>query len=589
MNWNLEQFYKDENKWNDDLELLKSYIPKLENFKGKLKDFDNFLAYFKLDNEVTKLFYRLYGYANLSSDLNLKDVEKQTKKQQVMIVVNELSQKTSWVNPEILSLGKDLVMDYLNRDDFLKAHIFPLEKLFHQQKHVLKPEQENILANFAPTTSIPSSLYQAVSIVDAKDKEVTLSDNTKVKVSQANYSSLIANAKNANDRKIIFDALYERYRENKTTFANIYNLVLQQQKANYVSRNYKSALDAALFGNNIPKDVFMNLKDTVYNNTDIVKKYINLRKKYLNLDHYHTYDRFLHLVKDDTEYDYKLSKDLFLKSIEGMDSEFVKFQKEALKDGYVDVLPKDGKRTGAYSMSLYGYHPYILLNHDNTLNSVFTLAHEAGHSAHSLFSNKEQPMPISRYTIFVAEIASTFNEHVLLDHLLENVTNLDQRISILQTAIDGIMGTFFRQTLFATYEFEATSLVLEGKPLNDQVLSKIMIDLYKHYYDIDITLENGKQYVWAYIPHLFHTPFYVYQYATSYSASLKIYNDIKEGKKDAFEKYKSLLKSGGSKYPVDQAKLAGADLTTKTPYLAVVDRFKYLVNELEKALTEKHG
>ena len=586
-NWNLKEFYENEENWGKDLEELKSLVPELASYEGKLNDFNEFLNYFKLEEKANKLFYRLYGYAHLASDLNLKDVEKQTMQQQVLIVVNELSQKTAWSNPEILSLGEEKVMEFLNKDEFLKPYVFPIEKLFYQQKHVLKPEQEQILANFGPTRSIPTSLYQAVSIVDAKNEEITLDNGEKIVVTPATYRSLIANADSANDRKKIFEAVFKRYEDNKTSFAGIYNLVLQQLKANYKSRNYNSALEAALFGNNIPESVFHNLKDTVYENTNGVKKYIKLRQKHLGLDKYHTYDRFLNFVKDETVYDYDLSRKLFFESIEGMDQEFVDYQHEALADGFVDVMPKDGKRTGGYSSTMYGYHPFILLNHDNTLDSVFTLAHEAGHSAHSLFSNNNQPMPIARYTIFVAEIASTFNEHVLLDHLLKNVKDNNQKISLLQTAIDGIMGTFFRQTLFATYEFEASKLVDQGIPLNADVLSKIMVDLYKHYYDLDITEEKGKQYVWAYIPHFFGTPFYVYQYATSYSASLKIYNDIKAGKKDAFENYKGLLKSGGSDYPVNQAKKAGADLSTKDPYLAVIERFNFLVNELEQALTEK--
>ena len=274
----------------------------------------------------------------------------------------------------------------------------------------------------------------------------------------------------------------------------------------------------------------------------------------------------------------------FFKSLEGFDSEFIEKQHDAIKDGFVDVAPSDGKRTGAYSSGFYGHHPYILLNHDESLDSVFTLAHEAGHSAHTLFSNEQQPMPVSRYTIFVAEIASTFNEHILLDYLVKNATSKNQKIALLEKAIDGIMGTFFRQTLFATYEFEATEMVRKGIPLTANALSKIMIDLYKHYYDIDITKENGKEFVWAYIPHLYHTPFYVYQYATSYSASLKLYDDVTSGVQGAMDRYKAMLKSGGSDYPVNQVLQAGADLTKKETFLSVIKRFELLVNELEKTL-----
>ncbi|HHW79408.1 MAG TPA: oligoendopeptidase F [Acholeplasmataceae bacterium] len=584
--WKLDQFYTNEEDWTKDLELFKTKIPVLATFKGKLSNFDDFLNYLKLEEETSKLFYRLYGYTSLASDLNLKEVKLSSMKQQVLLLVNQLSQVTSWANPEILSLGKEKVFSFIQKDEFLQTYSFVFEKLFMQEQHILSEDQENILANFGPTTSIPGTMYQALAIVDAKDEEITLDSGETIVVTPSTYRSLITEAKTANDRKKIFEAVYKRYETNKTAFAAIYNLVLQQKAATYKSRGYKSSLDSALFGNNIPESVYTNLVETAYENTSAIKKYIELRKNYLGIEEYRTYDRFLSLAKDNNKYDYETSLKLFFDSIKDLDEEFVAKQKEALEGGFVDVYPRDGKRTGGYSMSLYGFHPHILLNHDNTLDAVFTLAHEAGHSAHSLFSNESQPMPISRYTIFVAEIASTFNEHVLLDHLLKEVKTKEQKIALLQTAIDGIMATFFRQTLFATYELKANELVQAGSPINADVLSNIMIDLYKHYYGLDITEEKGKQYVWAYIPHLFQTPFYVYQYATSYSASLKIYDNIKKGDKDAFENYKKMLKSGGSDFPVNQAKLAGADLTNKETFMAVINRFESLVNELEKTLTE---
>jgi oligoendopeptidase F len=292
------------------------------------------------------------------------------------------------------------------------------------------------------------------------------------------------------------------------------------------------------------------------------------------------------LAKDDTKYPFETARNIFFEAIAHMDPKFVSHQKEALKDGFVDAYPQEGKRTGAYSSGLYGFHPYILLNHDETLDAVFTLAHEAGHSAHTLFSNENQPMAMADYTIFVAEIASTFNEHVLLDYLIKKATTKEQKIDLLESALDGIMATFYRQTLFATYEYEANKLVEQGVPITYQSLSKIMIDLYKHYYDLDITEENGKEYVWAYIPHLFYTPFYVYQYATSYSASLKIYDNVKKGVPHAMENYLGLLKSGGSDFPVNQAAKAGADLTDKKTFMAVIERFKDLIDQLEKVLEE---
>ena len=283
-----------------------------------------------------------------------------------------------------------------------------------------------------------------------------------------------------------------------------------------------------------------------------------------------------------------LGKDLFFKSIKHLDKDFQEKAKIALEEGYVDVYETDGKQTGAYSWGAINEHPYILLNYDDTLNYVFTVAHEAGHSMHSLFSADAQPVATQNYTIFVAEIASTFNEHNLLDYFIKNSdASKEDKIMLLQQSIDDILGTFYRQTLFASYELKAHELAEQGTPITYETLSGIMVDLYKEFYDIDITKENGKEYVWAYIPHMFHTPFYVYQYSTSYSASLKIYDNVKHNKPMAMENFLGLLKSGGSDYPVNQAAKAGADLTNKETFMAVITRFESLIDQLEKVLEEK--
>ncbi len=585
--WDLSIFYPSLEAWEEDLKKLPAHVEKLASFKGKLSDFDQFKAFYQAEEEATHLLYRLYAYIHLNSDLNLKDQVKSAKNQQMMLALANLNQKTSFVSPELIEMGQEKVMSFVKKDDFLKNYQFPMEKLFMQQKHVLDSDQEKLLSNFGPTRSIPSSLYQALAIVDRQDEKVTLSNGKEVTVTLSNYRSLIPEVPTKEDRQLVFEAAFKRYKDNKAAFASVYNLVLQNMAANYKSRNYNSSLEAALFKNNIPVEVFHNLKDAAYENTAPIKRYINLRKKHLGLETYRTYDRFMKLARDDKKYPFEESRQLFFESIAHFDEEFVAHQKDAVKDGFVDAYPSDGKRTGAYSSGFYGFHPFILLNHDDTLDAVFTLAHEAGHSAHTLFSNENQPMPISDYTIFVAEIASTFNEHALLDYLLSKATSKNQKIDLLEKAIDGIMATFFRQTLFATFEYEANQLVEKGAPITDQSLSKIMIDLYKHYYDIDITEENGKELVWAYIPHLFHTPFYVYQYATSYSASLKIYADVKNNVPNAMDKFKGLLKSGGSDYPVSQAAKAGADLTNKETFMAVIKRFESLIDQLEQVLEEK--
>lgn len=584
--WDLSLFYPNLEAWDEDFKKMPEHIEKLASFKGKLNDYEQFLAFHKADEEATHLLYRLYGYIHLNSDLNLKDTVKSSKNQQMMIMLSELGQKTSFYSPEVISIGEEKVMSFIQKDAFLKPYKFQMEKLFLQQKHVLSDDQEQIMANFGSVRQIPSSLYQGIAIIDAVDQEVTFKDGSKKVINSSNYRSILPTLKDPEDRKLVFEAAFKRYKDNKSAFAATYNLVLQQLKANYKSRGYSSSLEAALFRNNIPVEVYKNLMDVASENTDGIKRYLALRKKHLKLDTYHTYDRFLTLVDDDTKYSFEESRNIFFESIAHLDKEFIANQKEAVKDGFVDAMPADGKRTGAYSSGFYGFHPYILLNHDETLDSLFTLAHESGHSAHTIFSSANQPMAIADYTIFVAEIASTFNEHNLLDYLVKQSKTKAQKIALLEKAIDGIMSTFFRQTLFATYEYKANELVEQGMPITEQSLSKIMIDLYKHFYDIDIVAENGKEYVWAYIPHLFHTPFYVYQYATSYSASLKIYDNVKNNKPQAMENFLGLLKSGGSDYPVNQAKKAGADLTNKETFMAVIKRFNDLIDQLEKTLEQ---
>ena len=303
------------------------------------------------------------------------------------------------------------------------------------------------------------------------------------------------------------------------------------------------------------------------------------------MEEYHTYDRFLDLAKSEKEYEYEEARILFFNSIKHLPEHFQEKAKDVLKDGFVDVNEQPGKRTGAYSSSMPNLHPFILLNYSKTLGDVFTVAHEAGHSIHSMYAAETQPSTLQNYTIFVAEVASTFNEHNLLDYIInESKATKNEKIALLQRAIDDILATFYRQTLFAIYELEAHKLVESSQPITSDNLSKIMIDLYQEFYGLDIVKEGVKQYVWAYIPHLFYTPFYVYQYATSFAASLKLYEEVKNNTPGAFDNYINLLKSGGSEYPVDQLKKAGVDLTKEDAFKAVVNRLGELVNELEIVL-----
>jgi len=584
MKWNLSVFYQNDAQWQKDYDLLKGHIASLGTFKGKLNNYDDFLAYHMANEELTLLFYKVYPYASLGSDLNLKDPNKNNLRQQVYYLFSLVNQTTAYASPEIISIGQKKVMGFCQKDPLLKTYQFVYEKLFRSQEHILDEKGETILANFANASNIVTSLHQSLAIVDRTNETVVLSDGTNVEVSSANYAQLMENSLCDADRQLIFNALYKRYADNKSAFAATYELALKKLESNYKSRGFNSALEAKLYGDNIPVSVFKTLTETTYENTHLLKRYFELRRQILGLKKHNFYDRLLPLAKTDKKYTYEESYKLFVDSIKGMDKEFVDAQLQSLADGYVDVLPGDGKRTGAYSMGLYGSNPFILLNHNDTLDALFTLAHEAGHSAHTLLSNQNQPLAVADYTIFVAEIASTFNEHILLDHLLKKCESKSEKIVLLQQAIDAICATFYRQTLFATYEDRANELLASGQPINEQSLSQIFIDLYQHYYDIDITKEGQLRLEWAHVPHFFNSPFYVYQYATSFAASLKIYDNIKSGKKGAFNDFIGLLKSGGSDYPVNQAKKAGADLTNKETILAVFKRFEQLLDLLEETI-----
>lgn len=586
MKWKLTKLYPTIEEWENDYNKLEKMISTMGDFKGKLSDFNEFVKYYKTQKDLAVLVLKVYQYSALTSDLDKKNTENAARVQKMAFLLSKLNQETAFESPELLSIGKEKITSFINKDETLKEYSFSIDRLFRNQEHVLDSKSESLLANFSQLSGQGSEVYTALSIADKVDKEITLTDGSSILITSGNYRSLLADSDSAEDRKLIFEAVFSQYKDHKNAYAQIYNTILQRDISLMKSRKYESSLESYLFGNNIPLDVYYNLVEVAKTNTAPIKRYYNMRKEYLGLDKHHTYDRFMNLESGKTKFSYEQGKDLFFKSIEKFSKEFQDNAHSALEDGYVDVYEKDGKQTGAYSWGALNEHPYILLNFDDTLNSVFTLAHEAGHSMHSLFSTEAQPVATQNYTIFVAEIASTFNEHNLLDYIIKNSdATREDKIQLLQQSIDDIMGTFYRQTLFAAYELKAHEIAEQGVPITHESLSNIMVELYKEFYDIDITLEDGKEYVWAYIPHLFYTPFYVYQYSTSFAASLKLYEMVKEDPKN-IEKHIGLLKSGGNDYPVQQVLKAGVDLTTKETFLAVVNRLNSLLDELEVALKE---
>ena len=583
-NWDLTEIYLNDESYNKDFELFKSRIEEFKSFEGKLSDEESLIKLLTLERDTDILLTRLYTYAQSVADLDRRSVEANSREAILTSTLNDFVSAISFIEPEILSLGKEKMDEFISKHKEFNDFDFTFRKLFDGQSHVLTKDKELLISRFGPLSGVASDLYSTLSVSDYKPKTIKLGEK-EVTVTVSNWRNLIMEAKDASEREAIFNALYEYFDERKNTYAEMYHLGLEAQQAVVKARGYKSILDYHLEHNQSPTSVYRSLVEVASSNTDAIKKYYELRRKALGLTKHRSYDRFLEIANSETKVTYEEAKDLFYKSIERFPKEFQDKAHFVSSEGRVDVFPKEGKRSGAYSNGGEGIKPYILLNFVGTLDDAFTLAHECGHSIHTMYSIENQPELKQNYTIFVAEIASTFNEHNLLDYLLKQPgLSKNDKIALLQKSIDDILATFYRQTLFAQFELEISEAFEKGSPINYEVLNNKMAELYSTYYGIDINEEKYKPLVWAYIPHLFYTPFYVYQYATSFAASLELYSRVNRGEEGAFDKYISLLKAGGSDYPINEVKEAGVDLTTKEPFYAVTNRLQELVDELEKLL-----
>ena len=584
MNWNLKLLYDNEEDLKRDFESLDGSLKAIKNLKGKLSTYDGLKNYMYASRELNLNLSRLYSYYAMQKDMNQKNQDNVRLYSTILNKYYEVISELSFIEPEIMSYDEKKIMGLI--DEELEPIRFSLKKMFDSKKHIKSEEVEGVIANYNSVSNAFSRLYDNLSIVDCKPVKVKLSDGTTIEVTKQLITFYLATLKDQKDRKKVFEAIYKYFDNHKETYASIYDGMASAELAYAKSKDYKNILSSHLDSNNIPEDVYLSLIKTTKKNTAPIKKYYELRKKYFNLKSHHTYDRFLKFKESKVKYTYDESKRMVLEATKRISDEYANMAKQALEDGRVDVYPVDGKYNGAYSTGAYDRGSFILLNHTDDLNSAFTLAHECGHSIHTLYANSNQAPETADYTIFVAEVASTFNEALFLDYLLDNTNDKDEKICLLQEAIDGILATYYRQSLFADFEYQAHKLKEEGKTLDSEILSDIFIKLYKTYYGINIRSEKYKQFVWAYIPHFYHSPYYVYQYATSYSASSAIYEKVKSGDKAALDAYLNMLKSGGSDYPIELLKKGGCDLTSSEPFLSVVRKLENLVNRLEELLNE---
>ena len=582
--WNLSDIYENYSAWEKDFEKVSDLKKELAGFKGKFGNEGKLLEFFQKQEEIDKISYKLYRYPQLARDLNSSDKEAVEHLQKVQFLFAEISTELSWVNSELVDNRKN-IEKWIEKKEF-DDYRFGLKNLFRLQKHILEEKESKLLSYYSSFFSAPRSIYSEVTVTDVEWPQVTLSSGEKVDVTPANYSKILSTNRNQEDRKLMFQTFYTIYEKKKNTIAAIYNSILQKGIASKKAYNYDSFLLSHLESDNIPEEIYLNLVNTAKNNTKPLQRYLKLRKKILGLEKYYNFDGSINLIEFDKEYEYDDAKEIVLNSVAPLGKDYVEKMKKAISEGWLDVFEAKGKRTGAYSAGVYGVHPYMLLNYNKTLDSVFTLAHELGHTLHTLYSDENQPFSMADYTIFVAEVASTFNERLLLDYMLENTNDPKERIALLEQEIGNIVGTFYFQALLADYEYQAHKLAEAGEPITAEVLSKIMEDLFDKYYG-DIIEKDDLIYIfWARVPHFFNSPFYVYQYATCFASSAILYEKMinssdESEKKQTLDKYIQLLSSGGNDFPMEQLKKAGVDLSKIETIEAVAKQFDLLLDKLE--------
>ncbi|MDO5089199.1 MAG: oligoendopeptidase F [Leptotrichiaceae bacterium] len=587
--WNLNDIYKNYGEWEKDFEKARKIRQELILYKGKMSNEKKLLDFLKKQEELDKISYKLYRYPQLARDLNSSDKEAVENLQKIQFFFSEISTDLSWLNAELID-NKKKIEKWIEKEEF-SDYKFGLENLFRLQKHVLSERESRLFSYFSSFFSTPSSIYTEITVTDVEWPKAVLSTGEKVEVTTANYSRILTNSRNQKDRKLMFENYYGIYKKKENTIAAIYNSILQKNIGKKKAYEYNSFLLSFLEGNNIPEKVYLNLVNTAKENTEPLRRYLKLRKKILGLKKYHNYDGSVNLIEFNKDYEYDDAKKIVLESVKPLGKQYTEKMKKAISEGWIDVFEAKGKRSGAYSAGVYGVHPYMLLNYNKTLDGVFTLAHELGHTLHTLYSDENQPFSMSGYTIFVAEVASTFNERLLLDYMLEKTEDPKERIALLEQEIRNITGTFYFQSLLADYEYRAHSLAEKGEPVTAEVLTGIMEKLFDEYYGKDVEKDELLYILWSRVPHFFNSPFYVYQYATCFASSAILYDRIikeknKEKKEKALKKYIELLSSGGNDFPMEQLKKAGVDLSKKAAIKAVSEQLDILIDKLEKEIKE---
>jgi oligoendopeptidase F len=587
--WNLADIFPSWDSWEEGYRRLEAGIEQYEALKGTLSAGPgHLLRAYQLSDELGQLAYRVWYYPSLRYDEDQRDNAVNAKRQQVQILFARLQQAQSWFNPELLTIPLETVRGWLTESEPLRLYTFAIEDLYRQQEHVLDEKGERLMSLSSRLSAAPNEAYWALSTADARFPTITLSTGEQITVSYGQYRAILATRREQSDREKAFRALYETYNNSVNTYATLYNGVCQRDWFQARARGYASTLAAALHGDNIPTSVVENLIETTRAGVEPLRRYHRLRRRVLGVPSYHVYDFAIPLVTHDKRYDYDDVLDWIVEAVAPLGPEYQARMREGFSGRWIDVYENDGKRSGAYSAPVYGTHPYMLMNYTDTLDDVFTLAHEMGHSMHTILSHETQPFIYSSYTIFVAEVPSTLSEALLLDYMLERSTDPAERVVLLQHAIDNITSTFYTQVMFADFELRAHRLAEEDKPITSEILTETYTALLKDYYGDAVDLNGLTGVTWARIPHFFNSPYYVYQYATCFASAAKIVEEITSGddasRAAARERYLTLLRSGGNDHPMAQLRKAGVDLGSSDTIRAIITQLDSLVTRLEAEL-----
>lgn len=590
--WNVEALYPSLEAWQKD---LKAFCPSngepppwnaLSSYQGALgKSAETVLTALSTYFSLAQTLDRLYTYAQLKHDENLTSDPYKTALGTITNVLHTFQQDLAWFEPELLKLPDEKI-DLLIQDPSLKPYRFHLEKLFHLKQHTLTPKEELLLALANPALQTSQKAFSALNDADLEFGSVTDPDTKAQKPITHGTFILYLRHPNQSFRKNTFETLYKTYQGHVNTLAELLQGAVHSHLFQARAHNYTTCLDAALFPKNIPSSLYHNLIETVQENLAPLHRYLNARSRALKLETAHVYDIYVPLVPHlDKHIPYHEAEELVIEAVAPLGSAYQNRLKKGLKEErWVDRYENKNKRSGAYSGGCYDSFPYILHNYSNTIHDVFTLAHEAGHSMHTFLSAKHQPYHYSSYTIFVAEVASTFNEDLLLRLLLERATSDEEKIFLISTKLDDIRGNLFRQTSFAAFELFLHTAVEQNQPLTPQLLQERYLQTIRPYFPEALVLDEAIQYEWARIPHFYYN-FYVYQYATGISAALALSQRVVEGSTTEQEDYLRFLQGGCNQYPLDLLKTAGVDMTTPAPILSAIKQFDHWVGELEKLLS----